>query len=316
MPYGPLWALVGGAIYKIGGTIPLAAVCGKVVMLAAWAAALEVVRRLTIGGPAVATCAAVLIFGWLPLSAEQSVADGHNDILLVLGILLWLLWLERDRRLGANLALVASILIKFVSGPLVLLSIMRARLARARGTTLLVELGAPLLVAAGLCALFATDLGVLAPLWATHATSGYRIADALSGLAPYIGAQASGALAIAARAGFVLTALIAVVDYGRSRTNEAGRIAALAIMLAVLFASGWRVFPWYLLWPLALAAVAATSALSRWTVGVALLMPAVWMRAFLAESRPFSVSRDGLLLLGVYLLAWGWVSFTRPARSA
>ncbi len=54
---------------------------------------------------------------WAPLGLLHGVADGHNDVLLILPMLLWLLWLlwlERGKLFASALALAVSISIKYL----------------------------------------------------------------------------------------------------------------------------------------------------------------------------------------------------------
>jgi hypothetical protein len=282
-------------------------------MFGAWALALTLIRRVTLTTSLASACAGVLIFGWMPLSAEQSVAEGHNDIVMVAGMLCWILLLERGRRLSANLALMGSVLIKYVSAPLFVLSIVRARFSQPRWRTSWVDLGVPLIAAFLIALPFGADTSLFTPLLATRGASGYGLQGAFATLVPCCGSRVAGMLTLAARGVLVFVAAGALVRYARLKTNEAARQAALAFMLTVLLASGWRVLPWYFLWPLSLAALEFSSLLSRWTTGVALAMPAMWMWFFLVLQRPPRMS-DAPLVLAVYVCGFLWVWVTRVPR--
>ena len=57
----------------------------------------------------------------------QAVAEGHNDIIMVFFVLLWLYGLKTEKRIFASLSLAASVLIKYISAPLFFLDFLHAR---------------------------------------------------------------------------------------------------------------------------------------------------------------------------------------------
>ena len=85
---------------------------------------------------------ALAIAGWLPLGVLQTVAEGHNDVFLVMPVLLWLALLI-GRNASSPLALGASVLSKYATAPLFLADAIHAlrqerlscRLTRASATT-------------------------------------------------------------------------------------------------------------------------------------------------------------------------------------
>lgn len=316
MPYGPLWALIGGGIYKISGSLGVAAVVGKLTMFGAWVATLAIVRRLGARRSVTAAATAVLIFGWLPLSAEQTIAEGHNDIFMALGIVAWMWWFETRNDVAANLALVGSVLIKFMSAPLALLPLIRARRDRMALATALRTFGIAIAAGGLVCLIFTRDLTLLKPLWLTRGgLPGYRFDGAFLFLEHVIGAVGVQIGFWAARAAVLAVALYGVRKYARTPTLVAGREAAVAILLATILASGWRVFPWYFIWPLAAAAVAADRAVARWTVGVLIVMPCVWMWTFLTAAKLPQPHQDSLPELLMYLAGFAWIFVTRSSST-
>ena len=86
-----------------------------------------------------------------------------------------------------------------------------------------------------------------------------------------------GPLPELARLVFPGIAVAVVARYARRPDRDGFHVAALAVMCAVLFGLGGLVFPWYLVWLLVLASLEPPAALSRWTFGMVLLAPAVFM---------------------------------------
>ena len=60
---------------------------------------------------------ALLIVGWLPLGVHSTVAEGHNDAVMIALALVWALGM-RSRQWAGPLALAASALCKYVTAPL------------------------------------------------------------------------------------------------------------------------------------------------------------------------------------------------------
>jgi alpha-1,6-mannosyltransferase len=120
MSYGPGWALLSGAVMALAGQSVLAtAILFKLILAAAWVGALVLVERITEPRPILDRCLAVAVVGWVPLGVTQTVAEGHNDIVMAVLALLWMLLALRGRW-TAPVALAASILSKFTTAPLML----------------------------------------------------------------------------------------------------------------------------------------------------------------------------------------------------
>ncbi len=285
MTYGPLWALISGGVMRVLGAWPLvAALAMKALLGAAWYGCVVAARKLT------HSAAAVLIAGWLPLMAQQGVAEGHNDILLACGMALWLLWLERGSTVAAHLALAGSVLIKYVSAPLAVLSLLGRKL-RWR------DVLAPAALAAACFAPFLRDARFFSEALGMRSWVIFSLAEAGAALG-----RPGRLAALAARGVLVLITAVATVRYARQPQPEARRFAALAIMTAVLFAGIGHVWPWFLIWPVALAALSPTRLLSHWVVGVALSMPVIVPMRYVLGLE--NVAR--VMTLGVYLAACGW----------
>ncbi|HLY29970.1 MAG TPA: polyprenol phosphomannose-dependent alpha 1,6 mannosyltransferase MptB, partial [Ktedonobacterales bacterium] len=119
-PYGPLWLLVTGAIswlcgenllanmliYKVIGAL---GVVFSLYLIDRLGARLEPARRLRIDA----------LFGWSPLLLFEAVGNGHNDIIMMLCVLLALTCMLRGRAQLALAFLVLGALIKYASAVLV-----------------------------------------------------------------------------------------------------------------------------------------------------------------------------------------------------
>lgn len=129
MTYGPVWAWLSAAIAAVSGeSIITAFVLGKGLLLTAWIGILEIIRRIARehGGPAL-TGIAVCLFGWMPTSTRYSISEGHNDIVMVAALMLWLYLVSRRRHLLSPIALTVSVLIKYITLPMVLIEVAAAR---------------------------------------------------------------------------------------------------------------------------------------------------------------------------------------------
>ena len=124
MSYGPLWALVSGAVVAVGGGSVLAtAVLFKAALGAAWCATLWLVDRIMRHTAPGTRALSLAVAGWIPLGVWQTVGEGHNDIAMALPALLWLLLLLQNKW-SAPLALAASAVCKYTMAPLLLVDVL------------------------------------------------------------------------------------------------------------------------------------------------------------------------------------------------
>lgn len=72
---------------------------------------------------------------------------------------------------------------------------------------------------------------------------------------------------------FPALAVYFVLRYIQRPERDTFRTAVLAVMSAMLFGLALHIWPWYLMWVIGLAAIAPTTGLARWAVGVALVSP-------------------------------------------
>jgi alpha-1,6-mannosyltransferase len=127
-------------------------------------------------------------------------------------------------------------------------------------------------------------------------------------------------LALAVQAIFPLVTLWTLWRYSQSPTRENFRLAVAGIMLSVLFVAAGHVWPWYVIWLLAAAALVPSSTTFTWTTGVALGAPVILL-PWTVYPRASEFVRFQVPSLVVYATALAWTlwlgrSMTRPARPA
>ncbi len=312
MSYGPLWGLLSAAVTMIAANDPIAiGLVSKALLAAAWIGALFLVARIMAARPLPERCLARATFGWMPLSVTQTVAEGHNDVALIALALLWLLLLLRGRA-AAPLALAGSVLAKYATAPLFLLdAIFALRGQRVGWRRYLLRIAAPALLGLGVLALFYRSDDFFDGVRMVNEWRFLRPRDALAALEAAIGLPFTP-LAWALVGLFPAIAAYRVwVFSGDPRPEEMAK-AAVAIMAALLFSVSAHVWPWYLLWLLAPAALAPGWWLSRFSIGVAFMAPFMSGSWWLA---PFE-DHFGGSALALYGGAIAWAVVTRPRRAA
>jgi alpha-1,6-mannosyltransferase len=120
MTYGPLWALISAAVMLVTSNRWVVLVLFKAILGCFWLLALILTRRLTRDSDSRSQCLAVVMVGWLPASVGQSLAEGHNDIVMAALVMLWLC-----NRNAFGLA--AAILVKYTAAPLALFTLIERR---------------------------------------------------------------------------------------------------------------------------------------------------------------------------------------------
>lgn len=309
MSYGPLWGLVSGGIMLIAGdSALLAAVLFKAVIAVAWIGSLHLVYRLTEGLSQDQRCLAIAVFGWTPAGVSQSLAEGHNDVAMVALALLWLFQLIRGRS-EAPIALAASVLCKYVTAPLFLIDMIHAlRHEKIGWRRYVLRLALPALFGLATMALFYRS---------PEFFDGVRLLGTWYFLQPRDAVQAFELtlgvpllpLALAVTALFPAYAAYTAWTAWTEPTTERLLQAALAVMSCVLFTAVSHLWPWYVIWALALAALLPSWWLSRFIIGVAVMSPFTlgfwWIEAFAnyREAVAFAMYASAIL----------WAFVTRPS---
>ncbi len=253
MVYGPLWAWITAGLASLSGRSAWGAlVLLKTLQLACWAGCLVLISRITAPAPR-RHAVALVLFGWLPFSVHFAVAEAHNDVIMVVGLVGWLALLHAGRA-TSGLALLASALVKYVTAPLLALEVWhRLRGTPRRGGRALGLLGAGLL--AGL--LLATPFLLEGPLFEDTAKMQFRTLSPAKALysawgrwMPGPDLPIDGADALVAVAFVVLLVPVGLRFLARASLDRLVPLAFLALCVASLLALR-HTWPWWLLWPFA-----------------------------------------------------------------
>lgn len=279
--YGPLWVYLSSAAVLVGGGHPIGTllafkVIGLAVLLASTVLCYLVRERLQPGSGMIAAYA----LGWNPLVLWDTVANGHNDMTMAVLILLGCLFLF-DRPLLALVAIVLAGLVKYAA--LLLVPVFLLHLLR-RGYTL-----PRLMLAVGFAA--ACACLVLWPLWAGAATIDALI-DQLKHMmtmspAATIAyrAQSLGYSTAAAQHGAryfmnsLFAATYAVTLLTVNRRIESAFAASFFALFAVLVLATFWFRSWYIIWPLAMAAVLTTK--YKWAAAAGITFSGVGLLVYL-----------------------------------
>ncbi len=312
MSYAPLWGIVSAAVTIVSANDPIAiGLVSKALLAGAWVGSVVLVGRIMSARSAGERCLALAAFGWVPLGATQTVAEGHNDIAMIALGLLWL-WLLLRGRGAAPLALAASVLAKYVTAPLFLLDALHSLRAQRLGWRRYgLRLVAPTLLGLGILALFFRSHDFFDGVRMVNQWRFLQPRDALGVLEAALGLSLSPA-AIAVMAFFPALALLRLAIYWRDPSAENLMKAALAIMAAILFSLSAHVWPWYLLWVLAPAALVPNWWFSRFAIGVSVMAPFMSGSWWVA---PFE-DHFGGSALALYGGAVAWAILTRRGLPA
>ena len=312
MSWGPLWGIVSGAVMAVSGSSVLAAaILLKAILAAAWIGALLLVVRITERAAAGHAALAVAVFGWTPLGVTQTLLEAHNDIAMASLALLWLALLLRGR-IMAPLALAASVLCKYAMAPLFLVDALYAlRQGRGSWRGYALRMIAPALLGVAGIALFYRSPEFFDGLRLLSTWHFLRPFDGVEAIEDFLGIGLAP-IRWAVLALFPAVAIYCLVVLFKRPTAETLVKAVLATMCAILFSAASHVWPWYLVWILAPAALAPHWWLSRFTVGAAILAPftvAYWWVPALEDG-------EAVGALAMYAGAAIWMLVTRGAGAS
>lgn len=313
MTYGPLWALLNGIVMGlVRNHLWMGAIFMKLLLVLAWIGSLKLIRNLLRDHPLWHQSVGILIFGWLPIGIIQSIADGHNDVVLLFFVLLWLYGLNENLSLLPRLSLIASILIKYVTAPLILLDFLHEYFKKRRNLgKYFFYLGISAIIGFAVFRLFFRSMEMFNYLTLASRMHYYSPADAFRSLLTFLELDIPGA-SLLARVIFASIFIAYLLKYLRKRDNHSLWLCSLALMTFILFAINRHVWPWYIVWVLGLAALTSGSLLARWIIGVSLLLPfpiLIWV-VFPQADQFIKFALPALLLYGASLI---WLAFI-PSR--
>jgi alpha-1,6-mannosyltransferase len=312
MSYGPLWALMSAAIMTVTfGSVWAAALLFKAVIAGAWCGSLLLIARILRDSSPVARCMGLAVFGWTPLSVHQSIAEGHNDIVMVFPAVLWLALLLR-RHWSGPFALGASVLIKYITAPLLLVdALVNLRLYGMTLRRYVLHLIPAGFAGLAILAIFYRSPSFFDGLRLISTWHFLQPTDAVAALQYLLGISLPLA-DFAVVALFPLVAVYQIYLFWRMPTAEGAFKVSLVVVASVSFSAINHIWPWYIIWTLALAALVPYWWLSQFIVGLAVMAPftvAVW---WVPEFEP----HKGLTAVMLYAGASAWAAVSVYARKA
>jgi alpha-1,6-mannosyltransferase len=307
MSYGPLWAVMSALIALIAWNHAIVmGLLFKILIAAAWIWALILIDKLLCDRPVRERCLAIPLFGWVPLSVSQSIAEGHNDIVMMAPALLWLLLLQR-KNAAAPIALAASVLCKYVTAPLFLIDLIHAfRRERLSPLPYVRRMLLPALLAILSLALFFRSIAFFDGVRLVSEWHFLRPSEAVSGLEQVLG-MSLYPLHIVALAVFPVNAVYWLAIAVREPAAQNLTTAAVALIAAITFGAISHLWPWYLVWGMAFGALLPRWWVSRFLTGVALLIPFALATWWIPTLEPL----QNIVALAIYAGAGLWVYLTR-----
>jgi len=317
MTYGPLWAWWSAGIAGLGGGDAIRTfVVWKAMLLACWLGMLWLIRAILSAASPARRAAALCFAGWWPVSAHFAVGEAHNDIVMVVLLVLWL-YMHVRRIPWAILALAASVLVKYVTAPLLVIEAWQAWMNRRRQPwAYAIWGGMAVALTAALTLPLWRGANILAPALEMQGWHFLTPAHALTTVLHWADVPASlEGLDLVGGLVFGSMAVHAMIRLARGPDEQAVFSLALALMCFVLFAGVGHGWPWYLVWVVPLVAVHGSGVLWRLTVCAAAaapfldivwLLPAAWDALPVAGVAYFgSIAVLSVLPLNWRALEWG-----------
>jgi hypothetical protein len=324
--YGPLWTQVSALVTRAADGVTGIIIVFRLIAVAASLGTILVVSRLVRRAWPAREAFAVAVIGLNPVVLFQSVASGHNDLLVALSVAGAIALVYARRDLAATGLLTLGALVKATAAVPLLLLVIAAVARRERGSrarAVVAHVGVVAAIALAFAAPFLQtkdpSLGMLELAghegWLAPSRFFHRLLDGISG----------DALGVLARVAFPLLLLAALFLLAGSLVRRAPEITPVAQGgawgwgLLFLMLLGPVLLPWYVTWALPLAWL-----LPR--VPRAVLIgtgAALGVSQFAAEPASFGSAYDANLLLGHYvltplvigLLVWLGVELVRRVRS-
>ncbi len=312
--YGPAWEMLAGFVTRLAGNSFIANVLAFKLMLGGFLAAgaalvVMILRRLA---PERALAGLVLLV-WNPIVLVETIGNGHNDLAMMIWVLLAAWLLQRRRYSPSVLALLVGALIKYI--PLLLLPIVlaialrdlpnhRTRVRFAIVTTV----AAVTLIAAA-----------YAPFWRGLDTlSIERRANLLTTSLPSLiyfqlksnisNDEAIKLVSLTAAGLTVAFSLAMAVRAWRDRSELSFARSAFYLLMFYLLLTCLWFQPWYAVWPLALAALLPPGHAARLAVlfGYTALSKELIFGPLLLWQRPLPPQMWRETLLGPLVMSMAW----------
>ena len=323
MTYGPLWAFIAGGIALVGQGVPVVEfVASKLVLVATWLMTLALLRRVAERRSTRDAAISLCLMAWLPGPLWMSLGEGHNDIVMVMFLVLWLALVTGRRPLVGPLALVGATAVKYVAAPLmavdaIYIFLTRRGAWRAYAATLGLAAVAGLLIFAP----FVKTGEFLGPLGHMRGWVFWTPATALTefsgSLGRYIGLPLTVPLVTM---GLILVLFSQLRSLWRAPSPDTLIRVALALVVLETFALIGHVWPWFLLWGLPFAVMSWRHWLGQAFLAVIVLSPVLniaWMVAPDWHYRgPLGVLMYGGALLLTLALAWSPIGRRIRSRTA
>jgi alpha-1,6-mannosyltransferase len=322
MTYGPLWAMLSAGLAWLGSRREwLEYLLFKGFLAAAWIGSLALLRRIAALSSRRDEAIALAVLGWMPVSTRFTLGEGHNDIVMIAPLLLWLLLLARRQYRWATPALLLSVLIKYITAPLLAADFLAQKiLGKVSWGRYLVTAGLGGLIA-GLAFLpFARDFHFFESAQQMRNWVFWTPGAAIFELGQRVGIGiperlVNGAMLVfcAGLAGYYLARFL------RSPGFERFLLLILAGILVALFVLVGHVWPWFMLWALPVAALVWRSPVAWFVLFLAALAPFLnlhWLVGTDWQLRPFS----GLMLYFTAGILTVWLvvrpRLVRPAAAS
>lgn len=264
-PYGPVWVALATAVTLLAGDSLLVSVllfkgvafgaylaCGALIGL--------LLRRLE-----QPVLPGVVLWLWNPLVLIEFAGNGHNDVLMLAGLLLGLVLLAWERPRLALLAVTVAALVKYVALPILPLLLWHRLWPLASWRARLRE------AVRFLWAPAALTVALLGPFWIGFGTLGFlRESDHYYSSVPYLARLGLELVVDPTLAGRIVRGTIAlglVVGYLALLRQIDSAVPVLLLTIYrtfFLLVCLWSFFvPWYSAWPVALAATLGTARAGR-----------------------------------------------------
>lgn len=249
--YGPLWALLCTVAARITGDNTLAAfVVGKLVLFLSWAVTVAMLTRAAARQGLRPALRTALLTAWLPPLLLFGLAEGHNDVAMLMFVALWAEAADRGDHRWTPLWLALACLTKLVAAPLAGVELLlAARRGALRRPGYWVSSAAALLLGLGLLAHYYQGEGFMASTAAMQRWIYWVPTTFVTSLTRFLGHPlperpvdvAFGAVGLCG----VALVLARDLRHPAARRWVASGAAIVGFTLATLTGHVW---PWFALW--------------------------------------------------------------------